>query len=150
MLLNLHDLVLDRQADILDLIQWESGKSRKHAFEEVALRRDGGPLLRRARRRAISRTTPQVGHLPGPHPGRRSTGSPKGVVGMISPWNYPFSMAIGDGLAALMAGNAVLHKPDLQTPLSTLYGVDLLVEAGMPRRPVAGRVRTGPGHRAAS
>src|SRR5262245_17122515 len=32
-LLNLHDLVLDRQADILDLIQWESGKSRKHAFE---------------------------------------------------------------------------------------------------------------------
>ena len=35
-LLNLHDLVLDRQADILDLIQWESGKARKHAFEEVA------------------------------------------------------------------------------------------------------------------
>src|SRR5262245_52190000 len=35
-LLNLHDLVLDRQNDIIDLIQWESGKARKHAFEEVA------------------------------------------------------------------------------------------------------------------
>nr|MDQ3308075.1 aldehyde dehydrogenase family protein [Actinomycetota bacterium] len=36
LLLRLHDLVLDRQDEILDLIQWESGKSRKHAFEEVA------------------------------------------------------------------------------------------------------------------
>jgi acyl-CoA reductase-like NAD-dependent aldehyde dehydrogenase len=35
-LLDLHDLVLDRQDDLLDLIQWESGKARKHAFEEVA------------------------------------------------------------------------------------------------------------------
>jgi succinate-semialdehyde dehydrogenase / glutarate-semialdehyde dehydrogenase len=34
-LLNFHDLVLDRQDEILDLIQWESGKARKHAFEEV-------------------------------------------------------------------------------------------------------------------
>ena len=35
-LLNLHDLVLDRQRDVIDLVQWESGKARKHAFEEVA------------------------------------------------------------------------------------------------------------------
>src|SRR5436190_7093390 len=35
-LLRYHDLVLDRQHEILDLIQWESGKARLHAFEEVA------------------------------------------------------------------------------------------------------------------
>ena len=131
MLLDLHDLVLDRQADILDLIQWESGKSRKHAFEEVAYvamaaryyARMAAKHLQTTRKLGIFPVLTRVdlNHLP------------KGVVGLITPWNYPFSMAIGDGLAALMAGNAVLQKPDLQTPLSTLYGVDLLVEAGMPR-----------------
>src|SRR5450755_3043394 len=35
-LLRVHDLVLQRQSEILDLIQWESGKARAHAFEEVA------------------------------------------------------------------------------------------------------------------
>ena len=43
---------------------------------------------------------------------------PKGLVGIIAPWNYPLTMAISDGLAALVAGNAVLLKPDHQTPLS--------------------------------
>ena len=48
---------------------------------------------------------------------------PKGVVGIISPWNYPFTMALCDGLPALMAGNAVVAKPDAQTMLSALLGV---------------------------
>jgi succinate-semialdehyde dehydrogenase/glutarate-semialdehyde dehydrogenase len=58
---------------------------------------------------------------------------PKGVVGIISPWNYPFTMALSDGLPALMAGNAVVHKPDAQTMLSALLGAQLLEEAGIPR-----------------
>src|SRR6201999_707869 len=58
---------------------------------------------------------------------------PKGVVGVISPWNYPFNMALCDGLAALLAGNAVVAKPDAQTMLSALYGAQLLEEAGFPR-----------------
>ena len=51
---------------------------------------------------------------------------PKGLVGVIAPWNYPLTMAISDGLAALMAGNAVLLKPDPQTPLIALAAVELL------------------------
>ena len=47
---------------------------------------------------------------------------PKGVVGIISPWNYPFTMALCDGLPALVAGNAVVAKPDAQTMLSALVG----------------------------
>ena len=66
---------------------------------------------------------------------------PKGVVGIISPWNYPFTMAISDGIPALLAGNAVVHKPDSQTPLTALLGLDLLVEAGCPPDALAGRVR---------
>jgi succinate-semialdehyde dehydrogenase/glutarate-semialdehyde dehydrogenase len=58
---------------------------------------------------------------------------PKGVVGIISPWNYPLTMAISDGLPALMAGNAVVTKPDAQTMLTALLGAQLLEEAGFPR-----------------
>ncbi len=57
---------------------------------------------------------------------------PKGVVGIISPWNYPFTMALCDGIPALLAGNAVVTKPDAQTMLSALLGAQLLEEAGFP------------------
>ncbi len=55
-----------------------------------------------------------------------------GVVGFISPWNYPLNLAITDAVAALMAGNTAVLKPDLQTSLTALWAVDLLRQAGMP------------------
>jgi succinate-semialdehyde dehydrogenase / glutarate-semialdehyde dehydrogenase len=129
-LLRFHDLVLDRRDELMDLIQWESGKARKHAFEEIAdvaitaryyARR--GPGFLRARRRAgalpVLTRTLQIQH-------------PKGVVGVISPWNYPLSLAVSDAIAAVLAGNAIVHKPDSQTPLIALAGVQLLHEAGLP------------------
>jgi succinate-semialdehyde dehydrogenase/glutarate-semialdehyde dehydrogenase len=63
----------------------------------------------------------------------REARHPKGLVGIISPWNYPFTLAISDAIPALMAGNAVLLKPDEQTSFTALWGVDLLYEAGLPR-----------------
>ena len=57
---------------------------------------------------------------------------PKGLVGVIGPWNYPLTMAISDGLAALVAGNAIMLKPDQQTPLVALAGVELLRATGLP------------------
>jgi succinate-semialdehyde dehydrogenase/glutarate-semialdehyde dehydrogenase len=57
---------------------------------------------------------------------------PKGVVGVISPWNYPLSMAVADGLPAIVAGNAVVHKPDGQTPMTALRAIELMHEAGLP------------------
>lgn len=128
--LRFHDLLLDRQDQVLDLIQWENGKSRKDAFLEVADvaltaryygRRAPGLLAPRRRRGAfpvLTRTT-ELRH-------------PKGVVGVISPWNYPLSLAAGDVIAALLAGNAVVHKPDSQTALTALWAVDLMIEAGLP------------------
>ena len=52
-------------------------------------------------------------------------------MGVIAPWNYPLTMAISDGLAALVAGNAVLLKPDQQTPLVALAAVELLHSVGL-------------------
>ena len=129
-LLRLHDLVLDRQEEIIDLICLESGKARKHAFDE--------PLHIALTARYYGRTAHQ--HLDT----RRVRGvfplltrveinrEPKGVVGIISPWNYPFTMAVCDGLPALLAGNAVVIKPDAQTMLSALLAAELLEEAGFP------------------
>ena len=67
---------------------------------------------------------------------------PKGLVGVIGPWNYPLTMAISDGLAALVAGNAIMLKPDHQTPLVALAAVELLRNDRPARRPVAGGART--------
>jgi succinate-semialdehyde dehydrogenase/glutarate-semialdehyde dehydrogenase len=50
----------------------------------------------------------------------------------VSPWNYPLSLAITDAIPALMAGNAVVLRPDLQASLTALLAVQLLTEAGLP------------------
>ena len=56
---------------------------------------------------------------------------PYGVVGIISPWNYPFSLPSVQTLAALATGNAVVLKPSEFTPYSSLELERLLREAGM-------------------
>jgi len=54
------------------------------------------------------------------------------VVGIISPWNYPFSIPATEGLAALVTGNAVVVKPSEVTSLAALELASLLHEAGVP------------------
>ena len=57
---------------------------------------------------------------------------PLGVVGIISPWNFPLALTAGEAIPALMAGNAVIIKPSELTPLSALFGVRLAQDAGFP------------------
>lgn len=75
----------------------------------------------------------------------RVTRHPKGLVGVIAPWNYPLFLAVGDVIPALVAGNAVLSKADSQAPLTLLAARDLAVRAGVPAdvwQVVAGPGRT--------
>jgi succinate-semialdehyde dehydrogenase/glutarate-semialdehyde dehydrogenase len=58
---------------------------------------------------------------------------PYGVIGMISPWNYPFSIPATESLSALVTGNAVVLKPSELTSLTALQLASLLHEAGVPR-----------------
>ena len=129
-LMRLHDLILDRRDEIMDLICWESGKARIHAFDEpthVALtaRYYARTLKRHLEPKRRSGVVPLLTRI-------EEHRLPKGVVAIISPWNYPFTMALADGIAALAAGNAVVSKPDHHTPLSALLGLRLLEEAGFP------------------
>src|SRR5262249_22046172 len=68
---------------------------------------------------------------------------PHGVVGLITPWNYPFLLGVADALPALLAGNSVLIKPSELTPLSAILARDLLIESGLDSRLFV--VVTGPG-----
>ncbi|WP_069171111.1 succinic semialdehyde dehydrogenase [Streptomyces griseus] len=129
-LLRFHDLVLQRQSEVLDLIQLETGKARLHAHEEVQA---VAVSARHYGRRAAAYLKP-----------RRHTGvvpaltkvtelrQPRGVVGQIAPWNYPLELSVGDALPALVSGNAVVMKPDTETALTALWARDLLIEAGLP------------------
>jgi acyl-CoA reductase-like NAD-dependent aldehyde dehydrogenase len=57
---------------------------------------------------------------------------PRGVVYVISPWNFPFTIPTGEIVMALIAGNTVIHKPASLTPLIALKTQQLLRDAGVP------------------
>ncbi|CAM5672787.1 succinate-semialdehyde dehydrogenase (NADP(+)) OS=Streptomyces glaucescens OX=1907 GN=SGLAU_20545 PE=3 SV=1 [Streptomyces glaucescens] len=129
-LLRFHDLLLERQAEVLDLIQLETGKARLHAHEEVQA---VAVAARHYGRRAAAYLKPKR------HAGAVPTLTkvvelrhPRGVVGQIAPWNYPLELSVGDALPAFVAGNAVVMKPDTETCLTALWARDLLIEAGLP------------------
>jgi succinate-semialdehyde dehydrogenase / glutarate-semialdehyde dehydrogenase len=127
--LALHDSILNHR-ELIDIVQAETGKARNSAFEEtvdiagLALyygRRAPAFLAPRRRRGAIpfaTRTT-ELRH-------------PRGVVAIISPWNYPLSLGLCDAIPALLAGNAVVHKPDTATTLTALRARELLIDCGLP------------------
>ena len=68
---------------------------------------------------------------------------PVGVVGSITPWNYPFMMAIWKLAPALAVGNTVVLKPASLTPLTSIELARLVEKAGLPKGTV--NVITGPG-----
>jgi succinate-semialdehyde dehydrogenase/glutarate-semialdehyde dehydrogenase len=134
-------VILAHRDRILDTIQAETGKARLSAFEEFLDAARGvrvfavqAPRLLRPVRRAgaipvLTRT--------------REHHRPVGVVGIINPWNYPFNLPATDAAQALLAGNAVVLKPDSQTPFTALLLAELLEEAGLPENLF--QVLPGPG-----
>ena len=58
--------------------------------------------------------------------------APVGLVGVIGPWNYPFTNTVGDAVPALAAGNSVIVKPSSVTPLTSLLIEEGLRESGIP------------------
>ncbi|MDP9494781.1 MAG: succinic semialdehyde dehydrogenase [Actinomycetota bacterium] len=129
-LLAFHDLLLNDVDTVVDVIQVEGGKVRAGAWEEVIdvagtaryYANTAPELMRRRRRQGampLFTKTHEYRH-------------PKGVCGFISPWNFPFNLSIGDALAALVAGNSVVIKPDEKTPFSLLAAVQLLDRAEVP------------------
>ena len=129
-LLAFHDRLLAERDAVLDLIQAETGKARQDAMEEVldvALNiqhyaRVAGKALRPRRPRGALPLVTRV----------RQLRHPVGIVGVIAPWNYPLTLAASDAIPALITGNAVIVKPDLQTSFTAAWVSRALLESGLP------------------
>lgn len=131
LMLAFHDLVLAQRRDLLDLVQWETGKARTSAFEELAdVAINARYYGRNAHKLLADRRVPGVVPLLTKTVVRYQ---PKGVVAVISPWNYPLTLVASDALAAIMAGNAIVIKPDSQTPFTAYAVKSLLEKAGFPK-----------------
>ena len=129
-LLAAHDLLLERRDQLLDVLQSETGKTRGQAFEEVF----GGASVARyyalTARRVLTTRRRRAG-IPVVI-ATRVAYKPKGVVGVITPWNYPLALSLMDVIPALAAGNAVVQKADDQGALSVLASRRAFIDAGVP------------------
>jgi succinate-semialdehyde dehydrogenase/glutarate-semialdehyde dehydrogenase len=139
--LRYHDLILQHQEELLNLLQVETGKSRLTALDElfdvvINSRHYAVHAERFLRPRRRKGALPLLTHTMELH-------QPVGVVGIISPWNYPLALAISDAIPAILAGNCVVLKPAEETPFIALYAAQLLYEAGLP--PEVFQVVTGKG-----
>jgi acyl-CoA reductase-like NAD-dependent aldehyde dehydrogenase len=125
-----HDRLLADSERLLDLVQLETGKTRGPAYEELF---QGASATRYAAlaARSVTRTRRRRAGIPLVMVTRVSY-RPKGVIGVITPWNYPLSLALMDVIPALATGNAVVQKADNQTVLTVLAARRAFIEAGLP------------------
>lgn len=129
----LAELVVARADEIAATVTAESGKPIVESFtselfpavENAAwLSSNAGRILRGER---LSMTQLLLKHKRG-----RLVYEPLGVIGVVSPWNFPFSIPFTQAAAAVVAGNAVVVKPAEWTPLSGAWVERLFAEAGFP------------------
>ena len=123
------DLLEGRAAHFITLLQREGGKTLDDALSEV---REAVDFCRyyAAQGRELFGTDKTMPGPTGESNSLRLRG--RGVFVAISPWNFPLAIFLGQVVAALMAGNAVVAKPAEQTPLVAAEAIRLLLKAGVP------------------
>ncbi|QGU08219.1 Succinate-semialdehyde dehydrogenase [NADP(+)] GabD [Corynebacterium occultum] len=123
------DLVMERAEDFAILMTLEMGKPLAEAYGEVTY---GGEFLRwfseeAVRHYGISGTTPEGSlHM-------QTVRHPVGPCFLVTPWNFPLAMATRKIAPALAAGCVMVLKPAKQTPLTSLYLAQTLIDAGLPQ-----------------
>jgi acyl-CoA reductase-like NAD-dependent aldehyde dehydrogenase len=124
-------ILLERQDEFLDVILQETGKPRAEALAvEIFAACDALSFYaKRAKRILADRRMPV--HLLKMKKLRISY-RPLGVVGIITPWNFPFILSLNPTAQALMAGNTVVLKPSEVTPFSGRLVEELFSAAGLP------------------
>ncbi len=141
-------VMLERSDEIRDLIVREQGKPRNEAFSmEILPTVDALGWIARSGAEILADEK-----IPMPQAFLKTKRSsfvyePLGVIGIISPWNYPWSIPLGEVALALIAGNGVVLKPASLTPLIAEGIADMFARAGLPEGLL--RVVHGPGTGAA-
>src|ERR1700723_3937197 len=125
--------LLEKKIEIAGAITREAGKPLAEALTmEVLVVLDAARFLIDNAYRLLADEPVPHGNLATKLKRGRLVREPHGVVGIISPWNYPFSIPATETLAALVAGNAVLLKPSEFTSLVALELESLVHSAGVP------------------
>jgi succinate-semialdehyde dehydrogenase/glutarate-semialdehyde dehydrogenase len=129
-ILQYRDAIVERADEVIDLLARECGKPRHEALmHEVMVVADIATHFAKTAPQALApREIPL--HL---MKHRRSFVhyAPRGVVGVISPWNFPFQTPLRDVLMALIAGNAAVLKPSEVTPLIAIKAKEIWDGAGL-------------------
>jgi len=143
----LRDALLERREDLVNLISQETGKPRMEALaHEVVVVADMAVTYAKRAPEWLAPRTIDTGLLL--HRQAYAFFAPKGVVGVVSPWNFPFGLSMAPAIAALVAGNAVVLKPSEVTPLNSLLAKEVFDASGLP--PDLFLVATGDGRTGAA
>jgi aldehyde dehydrogenase (NAD+) len=121
-------LLQEHKADLTELMTREMGKVRAEAGGDVQEAIDMSYYMAGEGRRLWGQTTPSELR----DKFNMSVRMPIGVVGVITPWNFPIAIPSWKIAPALVCGNTVVFKPATDTPLLGERFVELLVEAGVP------------------
>ena len=123
------DLILENQEDLARLMTVEQGKPLAEARGEIAFGASFVELYAEEAKRVYGETVPQN------QPDRRILvlKQPIGVVGAITPWNFPSAMITRKCAPALAVGCTVVVKPAESTPYSALALAELATRAGFPK-----------------
>jgi acyl-CoA reductase-like NAD-dependent aldehyde dehydrogenase len=126
-------LVHEQKAKLAELISRETGKPYVEALTtEIAVVLDSARFYVENSHALLRDEPVQHGNLAMKTKAGRIVREPYGVIGIISPWNYPFSIPATESIAALAAGNTVVLKPSEFTSLVALELANLLRRAGVP------------------
>ena len=121
-------LLTEHKAELTDLMSHEMGKVLAEAGGDVQEAIDMSYYMGGEGRRLFGQTTPS--ELPDKF--NMSVRMPVGVIGVITPWNFPIAIPSWKIVPALVCGNTVVFKPATDTPALGERFVELLVEAGLP------------------
>jgi acyl-CoA reductase-like NAD-dependent aldehyde dehydrogenase len=117
-----------RKAELAELVSREAGKVRVEGGGEVQEAIDMAAFVAGQGRAAMGEVVPSEM----PSKVAWTTRIPVGVVGMITPWNFPMAIPSWKIFPALLAGNGVVMKPSELAPACGVAFVDACVEAGIP------------------
>lgn len=127
------EVLLDRQDEIIDTVVRETGKARTEAMTmEIFSCADAICYYAKRAEKFLRTRKERVPGLMGIAKQLKIVYRPRGVVGIITPWNGPFVLGMIPSVQALMAGNAVVLKGSEVTPYSTRLVEDVFRAAGLP------------------
>ncbi|MBV9154744.1 MAG: aldehyde dehydrogenase family protein [Acidobacteriaceae bacterium] len=133
LLLHIAQGIKDDEEELAKLICSESGKPIKEARTEARRAVDTLTAAAHAARELHGEVVPMDFAASGQGRMAMTVREPLGVIGAITPFNFPLNLTLHKLAPALAAGNAVVHKPAERTPLSALRLAQLVSEAGAPR-----------------